>query len=112
MYTGIFMEIDSLGDKLNRIKIEKDINETDAKPDKTIFFIPYKPASDSIDYSKISSKRKDSVDLDVSLEVIKTFQKIFKHIRTDLNMDEERKKNRLRLLSNQLFKIENNSNFT
>lgn len=118
MYTGIFMEIDSLGDKLNRIKIEKDINDfveknkTDAKPDKTIFFIPYKPAADSIDYSKISSKRKDSVDLDVSLEVIKTFQKIFKHIRTDLNMDEERKKNRLRLLSNQLFKIENNSNFT
>ena len=27
MYTGIFMEIDSLGDKLNRIKIEKDIND-------------------------------------------------------------------------------------
>ena len=52
------------------------------------------------------------MDLDVSLEVIKTFQKIFKHIRTDLNMDDERKKNRLRLLSNQLFKIENNSNFT
>ena len=27
MYTGILMEIDSLGDKLNRIKIEKDIND-------------------------------------------------------------------------------------
>ena len=118
MYTGIAIEIDSLADKFNRISIEKDIkdfiekNKTDAKPDKPICFIPYKPAADSINYSKISSKRKDSVDLDVSLEVIKTFQKIFKHIRTDLNMDDERKKNRLRLLSNQLFKIENNNNFT
>ena len=118
MYTGIAIEIDSLTDKFNRISIEKDIkdfiekNKTDAKPDKPICFIPYKPAADSINYSKISSKRKDSVDLDVSLEVIKTFQKIFKHIRTDLNMDDERKKNRLRLLSNQLFKIENNNNFT
>ena len=118
MYTGIAIEIDSLVDKFNRISIEKDIkdfiekNKTDAKPDKPICFIPYKPAADSINYSKISSKRKDSVDLDVSLEVIKTFQKIFKHIRTDLNMDDERKKNRLRLLSNQLFKIENNNNFT
>ena len=118
MYTGIAIEIDSLADKFNRISIEKDIkdfiekNKTDAKPNKPICFIPYKPAADSINYSKISSKRKDSVDLDVSLEVIKTFQKIFKHIRTDLNMDDERKKNRLRLLSNQLFKIENNNNFT
>ena len=118
MYTGISIEMDSLADKLNRIKYEKDINEfidnnkTDAKPDKTICFIPYKPAAKSIDYSKISSKRKDSVDLDVSLEVIKTFQKIFKHIRTDLNMDDERKKNRLRLLSEQLFRIDNNNNFT
>ena len=118
MYTCISIEIDSLADKYNRINIEKDINDfieknaTDAKPDKPICFIPYKPAAESINNTKVTSKRKDSIDQDVSLEVIKTFQKIFKHIRTDLNMDEERKKNRLRLLSNQLFQIENNNKIT
>ena len=118
MYTGITIDIDALADKYNRIKFEQDLNEfieqnkTDAKPDKPICFIPYKPAAESINYTKVTSKKRDSIDLNVSLEVIKTFQKIFKHIRTDLNMDEERKKNRLRLLSNQLFKIENNNDLT
>ena len=118
MYTGIIIDIEALADKYNRIQLEKDINafveqnKTDAKPDKPICFKPYKPAAESINNTKVTSKRRDSIDLNVSLEVIKTFQKIFKHIRTDLNMDEERKKNRLRLLSNQLIKIENNNDLT
>lgn len=118
MYTGITIDIDSLADKFNRINAEKDINDfiekskTDAKPDKPICFKPYRPAAESINNKKVTSKRRDSVDLNVSLEVIKTFQKIFKYIRTDLNMDEESKKNRLRLLSNKLFQIENNTNIT
>ena len=118
MYTGITIDIDSLADKFNRINAEKDINDfiekskTDAKPDKPICFKPYRPAAESINNNKVTSKRRDSVDLNVSLEVIKTFQKIFKYIRTDLNMDEESKKNRLRLLSNKLFQIENNTNIT
>ena len=118
MYTGITIDIDSLADKFNRINAEKDINDfieknkTDSKPDKPICFKPYRPAAESINNNKVTSKRRDSVDLNVSLEVIKTFQKIFKYIRTDLNMDEESKKNRLRLLSNKLFQIENNTNIT
>ena len=98
MYTGITIDIDSLADKFNRINAEKDINDfiekskTDAKPDKPICFKPYRPAAESINNKKVTSKRRDSVDLNVSLEVIKTFQKIFKYIRTDLNMDEESKK--------------------
>ena len=118
MYTGVTIEIDSLADKYNRIIMEKDINDfieknkTNAKPDKPIGFIPYKPAAEAINYNKVTSKRKDSVDLNVSLEVIKTFQKIFKYIRTDLNMDEEKVKNRLRLLSNKLFNLENKENLS
>ncbi len=114
MYTCITIEIDSLADKYTRLNIEKDINnfveknKTDAKPDQPIFFKPYSPAADAIN-NKVSSKKKDSIDQNVSLEVIKTFQKIFKHIRSDLNMDEENTKNRLRLLTNQLFQIENNN---
>ena len=118
MYTAISIEIDSLTDKFSRIDAEADINafieknKTKAKPDNPIKFDPYQPAAEAINNTKITSKRKDSTDLNVSLEVIKTFQKLFKNIRTDLNMNEEAKKNRLRILSEQLFKIDNNNKFT
>ncbi len=118
MYTSISIDIDSLADKFNRINIDKDINDfiesnkTDAKPDVHIDFIPYKPSPELLNNSIIDSKNKNTKDLDVSLEVVITFQKIFKDIRTDLNMDEEKKKNKLRLLSNQLFNLEKTNNFT
>ena len=118
MYTSISIDIDALADKFNRINIDKDINDfiesnkTDAKPDVHIDFIPYKPSPELLNNSIIDSKNKNTKDLDVSLEVVITFQKIFKDIRTDLNMDEEKKKNKLRLLSNQLFNLEKTNNFT
>ena len=118
MYTSISIEIDSLADKFTRIDVETDIhefieqNKSKDRPDNPIRFCPYKPAAEAINNTKITSKRRDSTDLNVSLEVIKTFQKLFKNIRTDLNMDEEAKKNRVRILSEQLFKIGNNNKFT
>ena len=116
--TAITIELDALADKFNRIKMENDINDfieknkTDAKPDVHIDFIPYKPSPELLNNSIIDSKNKNTKDLDVSLEVVITFQKIFKDIRTDLNMNEEKKKNKLRLLSNQLFNLEKTNSFT
>ena len=86
MQSAITIDLDNLKDKFNRIKIEKDINDfieinkTDAKPDINIDFVPYKPAPELVNNSIISSKRKDSKDLDVSFEVVVTFQKLFKNI--------------------------------
>ena len=87
--------------------IEK--NKTEAKPDEVIVFIPYKPAPELTSNSIISTNRSnDSKELEVCFEVVVTFKKLFKDIRTDLNMEEERKKSRLRILSSKLFKINPN----
>ena len=115
MDSSLTIDIDSLKDKFNRINIENDIsdfiekNKTEAKPDEVIVFIPYKPAPELTSNSIISTNRSnDSKELDVCFEVVVTFKKLFKDIRTDLNMDEERKKNSLRILSNKLFKLNSN----
>ena len=115
MDSSLTIDIDSLKDKFNRINLENDIsdfiqkNKTEAKPDEAILFIPYKPAPELTSNSIISTNRSnDSKELDVCFEVVVTFKKLFKDIRTDLNMDEERKKNSLRILSNKLFKLNSN----
>ena len=122
MNSSLTIDIDSLRDKFNRINMEKDIsdfiekNKTEAKPDEVIVFIPYKPAPELTSNSIISTNRSnDSKELEVCFEVVVTFKKLFKDIRTDLNMEEERKKSRLRILSSKLFKInpneKNNNSF-
>ena len=78
------------------------------KPDDIIKFVPYKPASEISDESILNAnitpnKNKDSKNLEVSLEVIMIFKKLFKFIRTDLNMEKERKKSKLRNLSLKIF---------
>ena len=114
MYSVIDNEIIDLNEKYKNINIEKDINEfikinkVKNKPDDVIKFIPYKPASEISDESilnaNLSNNRdKDKKNLEVSLEVILIFQKLFKFIRTDLNMEKERKKSRLRNLSLKIF---------
>ena len=115
MNSSLTIDIDSLRDKFNRINMEKDIsdfiekNKTEAKPDEVIVFIPYKPAPELTSNSIISTNRSnDSKELEVCFEVVVTFKKLFKDIRTDLNMEEERKKSRLRILSSKLFKINPN----
>lgn len=99
MNSSLTIDIDSLRDKFNRINMEKDIsdfiekNKTEAKPDEVIVFIPYKPAPELTSNSIISTNRSnDSKELEVCFEVVVTFKKLFKDIRTDLNMEEERKK--------------------
>ena len=107
MYSVIDNEIIDLNEKYKNINIEKDINEfikinkVKNKPEDVIKFIPYKPASEISDESilnaNLSNNRdKDKNILEVSLEVILIFQNLFKFIRTELNMEKERKKSRLR----------------
>jgi len=115
MNSSLTIDIDSLRDKFNRINIEQDIsdfvekNKTETKPDEVIVFIPYKPAPELTSNSIISTNRSnDSKELDVCFEVVITFKKLFKDIRSDLDMEEERKKNRLRILCSKLFKINPN----
>ena len=106
----------SIGDlsiKYKNLNIEKDINDfvaknkTSDKPDDVIKFQPYKVASEisdeSILNSDVTDKSKDNKILEVSYEVILLFKKFFKSCRTDLDMEKERKKSKLRLLTYKLF---------
>ena len=112
-YNAINNEIIDLNEKYKNINIEKDINEfikinkVNTKPDDIIKFIPYKPATEISDESILNAnfikKNKESKSLEVSLEVILLFQKFFKFIRTDLDMEKERKKSKLRILSYKIF---------
>ena len=112
MYNSISAEINSLDEKYNGINIEDDINEfieknkVDTKPDEVIKFNPYHPSPEIVNDSIFSPNAKDNKDkdLEISFEVIKVFKKMFRQIRTDLNMDEEKRKNRLRVLANKIFR--------
>ena len=114
MYKVIDDELIDLNENYKNINIEKDINEfikinkVNNKPDEIIKFIPYKPATEISDESILNSdttnnKNKDNKNLEVSLEVILVFKKLFKFIRTDLNMEKERKKSKLRNLALKIF---------
>ena len=115
METTINIEISDLTDKFNRLNINNDIkeflesNKTDAKPDLNIEFVPYIPCPELTNKTKVNAKEKDSKDFDVSYEVVNTFKKFLKNIRTDLNLDEEKKKNIIRNSIDHLLKTEENS---
>ena len=112
-YNAINDEIIDFNEKYKNINIEKDINEfirinkVNAKPEDTIRFTPYKPCTEISDGSilnaNVTNKNKDGKNLEVSLEVIIVFKKMFKYIRTDLDIEKERKKSKLRVLSYKLF---------
>ena len=121
MYNVINDGIIDLNEAYKSINIEKDINEfirinkVATKPDDVLRFIPYKPAIEISDESILNAnikpdKNKDSKNLEVSLEVILIFKKFFKFIRTDLDLEKERKKSKLRNLALKIFwPGENNS---
>ncbi len=118
MINSISIEVQELNDSFNNINIEKDINDfvekykTNAIPDPILKFAPYRPAAELISDSIIESDLDQKKDLEVSYEVILVFQKIFRFIRTDLNMEEEKNKNRLRILSNKIIKPGENVSYS
>ena len=118
MFSTISVEIDDLNETFNKINIEQDINDfvekfkTNAKPDSIIKYVPYKPAPEIISNSIINSNANDKKNLIVSYEVIVVFKKLFKFIRTDLDMEEEKKKNRFRILTYKIFSQADNVSFT
>ena len=114
MQTSFNIDISDLTDKFNRLNLDTDtkefieLNRTEEKPDLKIEFIPYKPAQEISNKSSVNKKSQESKDFDINCEVINTFKKVFKNIRTDLDMNEEKKKNNLRILIDNFLKTEKN----
>ena len=115
MQTTINIEIGDLTDKFNRLNINDDIqkfietNKSNSKPDLNIEFIPYIPCPELTKRTNMNIKGEEIKDFDINYEVVNTFQKYLKNIRTDLNLDEEKKKNIMRNLIDHLLKTEDNS---
>ena len=114
MQTSFNIDISDLTDKFNRLNLDTDtkefieLNRTEEKPDPKIEFIPYRPAQEISNKSSVNKKNQESKDFDINCEVINTFKKVFKNIRTDLDMNEEKKKNNLRILIDNFLKTEKN----
>ena len=65
-----------------------------------------------MDASSVSGDPKENEILHINYEVISTLRKSFRNIRDDLDMEEETKKHRLRMLSSKIFKIGPNVTFS
>jgi hypothetical protein len=111
MYASILLSLDALEDRFKKIKLSHDIdefidkNKTDLTPDEPILFIPYYPEASLEARNNSGNDKKDIDNLDINYNVILTLYKNFRDIRKDLNMDEEKKKYRLRFLCTKIFKI-------
>ena len=118
MFNSILEEVEELNKSFNQINIENDIKEfvekykTNTKPDDIIKYIPFKPAPELVSNSIVNSNANEAKNLIISYEVILVFRKLFKYIRTDLDMEEERKKNKFRILTLKIFREDNNVSFT
>jgi hypothetical protein len=114
---SIFTSIEALSANYQSIDIAKDINsfiqnnKSENKPDNPIAFKPYNPEA-TLNNSSLSGDPKENEILHINYEVISTLRKTFRNICEDLNMEEETKKHRLRILSLKIFKIGPNVNFS
>ena len=117
MYKSIFTSIEDLSNSYQNINIVNDLNEfiqnnkSSNKPDDPIEFIPYIPEA-NLKTTSISGDPKENEILHINFEVISTLRNSFKDICKELNMEEETKKHRLRLLSSKIFKIGPNVTFS
>ena len=116
-FKSVFTSIEALSANYQDIDIAKDINtfiqnnKSENKPDNPIVFKPYNPEA-TLNNSSISGDPKENEILHINYEVISTLRKTFRNICEDLNMEEETKKHRLRILSLKIFKIGPNVNFS
>ena len=118
LFNSIILQINNTEAKCKRINIQNDINafinnnETNLSQEKPIEFEPYYPQVDLI-YSNISgTDKKELENLDINYHIIEMLKNNLKDIRTDIDMNIEQKKFRLRFLCNQIFKIGPGVSFT
>ena len=110
MYSSVLKSLEGLEEQCKKVKINHDIisfmdnNKSDILPEEPIKFIPYFPEA-NLETNTSGNERKDLETLDINYNVLLTLYENFREIRKDLNMDEEKKKYRLRYLCSQIFKI-------
>ena len=112
MCNSILASSTKLEESFLKISIENDIkdyvnkNKGEKKLRESSKFIAYIPFSDP------TKKNEETKKLDISYEVINALKKNFKEIRPDIDMEEEKKRKRLRYLCEKIFKIGSNVSFS
>ena len=117
MYKSIFDNMEILSTQYQGINIKKDLNDfiqtnkSQNKPEDAITFIPYNPSA-SLRTTSITGEANENEKLIVDFGVISKLREYFKDICSDLNMEDETKKYRLRILTLKIFKTGPNIVFT
>jgi len=117
IYNTICTSLTELNNAFKDININNDIDlflnniNNDNKPDTPIKFIPYEPTA-TLKTESLTGDENETKNLILDYEIIRILKKYFKNICQDLNMEEEKKKNRLRVLSLKIFQADSNNPFT
>ena len=107
MLNNLFGSLSLLQNEYNNINIKNDIQlflniENENKPDNPIEFIPYIPDA-TLKTASLTGDENETNQLILDYEIMKNLKRLFKNICNDLNMEEEEKKYRLRILSLKIF---------
>ena len=112
MYSTLLADLTWINNQFKKINSENDTNlflnkyKSNFHKDEKIPFVPYKPKS-SLDPSVILSTgdlKKDENILDINLEVISSLKNNLKNVCSNINLEAEGKKKRLRYLTSKVFK--------
>ena len=111
MYSTILADITWMHNQFKKINSENDLNmflneyKSNFHKEEEIPFIPYNPISSldpkSIKFSEDTEKEENI--LDINFEVISSLKKSLKNVCPSINMEEENKKRRLRILCSKIF---------
>ena len=110
MNTQITKIVKVLDNSISKISIKDDIldyikkNQNEKKVEEISKFIPYYPNADPI------KPKNEKIEIDY--EVLKTLKENFRDIRVDIDINKEKKKKRLRELSEKIFKFGTNISFS
>ena len=115
MINNVFGSLTQLKNEYNNINIQNDIElflnvKNEYKPDSQITFLPYVPEA-NLKTTSLTGDENETNQLILDYEVINNLKRHFKKICTDLDMEEEERKYRLRILSLKIFQ-EGNTSFS
>ena len=112
-FNNLYGSLTQLKNEYNNINIKNDIElfldiKNENKPDNPIVFIPYVPEA-NLKTTSLTGDENETNRLILDYEVMKNLKRLFINICNDLNMEEEEKKYRLRILSLKIFQDGNAS---
>ena len=111
MYSTILKSLEGVEDQCKKVNIKEDINllieryKSNEMPEEPIKFIPYNPEASLEMPTTTGNDRKDLENLDINYNIVLILYENFRDIKKDTEMEEEKRKYRLRYLCSKIFKI-------